>query len=588
MIIEVNQTLAEHLGFTPQEMLGHSVLEFTAPESREEMIRRMQAEDPGPYIALSLHKDGTRTIGEIRARQISYHGHPVRVVAMRDITAQKRAEEAVLASEAKFRSLFEHMSESVTIDEIVFDGTQRPIDWIIWDANPAYERIFQISREQAIGQRATLLYPFIKKARREFEDYAQCLERGEEVLIEFHDTNTGRHLLISAIPLGEHRFSTVSIDITERKQAEEERERLLQEVERRAAELDASFSAISDPILLFDTQGTVKRSNAAANALLGQEIIGKQHAELVGALTIRHLDGQLVQDNDSPVIRASRGEEVTDAHVLITDYQGRVSEMLISASPLQENHTIWGVISYWHDITERERMLREAEQHAADQQVFLHVVSHDLRTPLTIIDGHAQLVEDTLNDLGVDGVIQQSMHAIRRSIQRMVGMISDLVDVARLEGGQLTLTCQPVDLRAYLDDLLTRSAAVMDIARIQLEVPDDLPAIAADYNRLERIITNLLSNALKYSAPATPLKIHARQVDGEVEISVTDQGHGIAPADIPHIFERFYRVSNERKTEGLGLGLYITRQLVEAHGGRIWVESAVGEGSTFYFTLPVA
>ncbi len=107
-------------------------------------------------------------------------------------------------------------------------------------------------------------------------------------------------------------------------------------------------------------------------------------------------------------------------------------------------------------------------------------------------------------------------------------------------------------------------------------------------DRLERILTNLLSNALKYSDPGTPVWMQAQPLDGEVRIAVKDQGRGIAPEHVPHLFEKFYRADSSRKAEGIGLGLYITRLMVEAHGGRIWVESEVGKGSTFSFTLPIA
>jgi signal transduction histidine kinase len=150
-----------------------------------------------------------------------------------------------------------------------------------------------------------------------------------------------------------------------------------------------------------------------------------------------------------------------------------------------------------------------------------------------------------------------------------------------------TLNREAIDLHAYLPEFLQRSATAIDTTRIRLEVAADVPAVNADYNRLERIILNLLTNALKYSDPGTPVQLRAQRTDHVVEISVTDQGQGITPEDLPHIFERFYRAAGRRKAEGIGLGLYISKLLVEAHGGRIWAESAVGKGSTFSFTLPV-
>ena len=123
---------------------------------------------------------------------------------------------------------------------------------------------------------------------------------------------------------------------------------------------------------------------------------------------------------------------------------------------------------------------------------------------------------------------------------------------------------------------------------MHLDLPADLPPMLADPDRLETILLNLLQNAQKFSAPDSPIQVTAHAQDGTVMVSITDQGIGIAPEDLPRIFDRFYRVEHIRKAEGTGLGLYITKRLVEAHGGQIWVESEVGKGSTFSFTLPVA
>ncbi len=156
------------------------------------------------------------------------------------------------------------------------------------------------------------------------------------------------------------------------------------------------------------------------------------------------------------------------------------------------------------------------------------------------------------------------------------------------KGKELVLERHSIELIPYLTDLLKRSKSLMDIERIHLEIPPHLPCVDADYSRLERILVNLLTNALKYSPEDRPVIIRAAQQENQVIISVQDFGQGIEAEDIPHLFERFYRAKGARKTEGIGLGLFITRILVEAHGGRVWVESELGEGSVFSFSLPLA
>jgi PAS domain S-box-containing protein len=229
-----------------------------------------------------------------------------------------------------------------------------------------------------------------------------------------------------------------------------------------------------------------------------------------------------------------------------------------------------------------------ALHNAEEQQVLLHLVSHDLGTPLTVIQGHAEFVRDLLAEQGVDGEAANSLNAIRRSVRRMMTMIHDLTDMARLEGGRIELHREPVAMGAYLAEFLQRGSRALDVQRIHVDIAPDVPAAYADYDRLERIVTNLLSNALKYSEPDTPVQVRVGRADDSVLVSVTDHGRGILPDDLPHVFQRFYRSKGERRAEGIGLGLYITRLMVEAHGGRIWVESEVGTGSTFSFTLPAA
>ncbi len=152
-------------------------------------------------------------------------------------------------------------------------------------------------------------------------------------------------------------------------------------------------------------------------------------------------------------------------------------------------------------------------------------------------------------------------------------MIEDLTELARVEGGQLQLRCEPVEMGAYLRDFVQRSETVLDISRVHLDIAEQAPPVLADYDRLDRIVTNLLSNALKYSECDTPVQVRVSTRDDEVLVSITDHGRGISPDDISHLFQRFYRAKGERRAEGIGLGLYITNNwwtpTVDASGSRV-------------------
>ncbi|MBI2954678.1 MAG: response regulator [Chloroflexi bacterium] len=237
-----------------------------------------------------------------------------------------------------------------------------------------------------------------------------------------------------------------------------------------------------------------------------------------------------------------------------------------------------GLSVYLRDITERKR----AEQF---REEYIHNVSHDLRAPLTIIRGHANMIQRSANN--VDRVCK-SAEAIVTSVERMNAMIQDLVDSARLEASQLWPDIRAVSLAAFVSELLERVAGLMDSGRVKVHIRQDLPPVGADPNLLERILMNLLTNALKYSSPETEVLVRAKATGNEVVVSVADRGVGIAAEDMARIFERFYRTRGAREAEGLGLGLFIAKMLVEAQAGRIWGESEPGKGSAFSFTIPIA
>lgn len=283
-----------------------------------------------------------------------------------------------------------------------------------------------------------------------------------------------------------------------------------------------------------------------------------------------------------PVATADRAIGVFEAANFVhpegmEEYLQTVRDVLAPAATAID--VIWLHEEVRRRAEELSKLLRNLED-------FTRAVSHDLRTPLSIVLGQAQLAQRALV-AGQKDAASRSLEAVVASARRMNTIIEDLVDVARMEAGRIDLRREKVDLPELVAGLRERMAGVADASRIEIVRPrKPLPAVWADPDRLERILTNLLVNALKYSEQKVTVSFELR--DGEVVTSVTDHGIGIGPEDLAHIFQRFYQAKGVRKSEGLGLGLFITKMLVEAHGGRIWVESELGKGSTFSFTLPVA
>jgi PAS domain S-box-containing protein len=355
------------------------------------------------------------------------------------------------------------------------------------------------------------------------------------------------------------------------------------ELQASAAELDAALEAIPDGVVMYDGTGRLVRMNAAARRLCG-ETPNELAQSMPDPQPFRHVaapHGPPFPPEHAPLLRALQGETMQGVVAQIRTPDGRTAWTANSAAPIRAaDGTITGVIGSISDITD----LRALQEQQAD---LLRTLSHDLRSPLTSVLGQAELIPWYLDAGAEPDRLRGSADAIVHSAQRMDAMIQDLVDMARGESGQLRIQRTSTDLASFLPDVQRRFARDKDRARIRLQHPPRLPLVVVDPDRLERVLTNLLSNALKYSDQATTVVLSACCVGSDVVVSVADRGAGINPDDLQHIFERYYRAGATSTREGLGLGLYISRMLVEAMGGRIWVESSVGHGSTFSITLPV-
>ena len=219
---------------------------------------------------------------------------------------------------------------------------------------------------------------------------------------------------------------------------------------------------------------------------------------------------------------------------------------------------------------------------------FISNVSHELRTPLAALKALAEtLLEGALKDPPAARRFLQSMEA---EVDALSLMVTELLELSRIESGRVPLHFKPTRARDILDPAVERLALQAERAglTITLECSDDLPLINADIDRLEQVVVNLLHNAIKFTAAGGNVHVCAVQEGQMLKFSVQDTGIGIPPEDVPRIFERFFKGDRARAGSGTGLGLSIARHIVEAHSGRIWVESIEGEGSTFNFTIPCA
>ena len=240
------------------------------------------------------------------------------------------------------------------------------------------------------------------------------------------------------------------------------------------------------------------------------------------------------------------------------------------------------IIANVRDIT-RFRAAEEAKS------TFISVISHELKTPVSLIKGYASTLrrEDANWERGV---VDESLQVIEEESDRLAELIDNLLDATRFQAGNLKLELEDLAIDLLADEMAEKYQTQSTAHRFKTAFPTKFPMVRGDRKRLMQVLANLLNNAIKYSPGGGDVKISGHVRKDSVQISVSDQGIGIAEAEQERIFDRFYRVDNalSRETQGAGLGLYIVRAIVEAHSGRIWAESAGGAGTTFHFTLPLS
>jgi PAS domain S-box-containing protein len=356
---------------------------------------------------------------------------------------------------------------------------------------------------------------------------------------------------------------------------------LAEQAERQAAQWNAVVENMNDGVVVTGAAGEVVLVNPIGRAILGLPQVQELSPTFrLVALDLRRPDDGRLGDGESPFERARRGERFSDCEFVLVASDGVRSRLAFSGSTVRD-HTgaVILAIVVFRDVTE----LRRLERIKAE---YVSLVTHDLRTPLTIILGQADLLHRHIQDWGL-GTVAPNIESLRTSARRMNALIRDLANTWGAKAGGFELQPKPTVLAALAREVVVAVASPEEQARIRIEEAGALRAVTTDAERIKRVMANLLSNALKYSPPDAPVVVRIDQIGDEQIVSVTDQGPGISADDVPRLFEKFFRTEASKSVEGQGLGLYIARQIVEASGGRIWVETEPGRGCTFRFSLPI-
>jgi signal transduction histidine kinase len=356
------------------------------------------------------------------------------------------------------------------------------------------------------------------------------------------------------------------------------------EFQRRLSQLEAVLAGMSDALLIVDAAGRLVRLNRAARELLGVD-------ESTGGIVLGEpLDGELSSwwPGGSPelgtalrplVSAVRRGEPLSDVEVETQAGGRRV--LSFSSTPLRDAAgELRGGIVVFRDITSRRIVERLKDE-------VLQIASHDLKTPVTVMKGYARRLRRRLEQGTVDAEeLAAGLSTIDQESDHLVSLLDLLLDFSMVEAGRLELERRLADIVPLARGALASVGATTERHQVALDAHAEAVA-ECDAARIEQVLLNLLANAVKYSPDGGTVSVSVRADEADVTVSVRDEGIGIDPGEIGLIFERFYRAEGARRLEGSGLGLYICRAIVSAHGGQIWAESdGPGCGSRFSFSLP--
>jgi PAS domain S-box-containing protein len=339
------------------------------------------------------------------------------------------------------------------------------------------------------------------------------------------------------------------------------------------------LDAAAEGIYGIDPHGYTLFINPAASEMLGvrpDDVIGRPFEAVLG------LGGGARMDHGVNAIRATLSTAAPRAvpDGVFRRADGSSFPVEYASTPMLEAGRVTGAVITFRDVTERREVERMKDE-------FVSVVSHELRTPLTSIRGSLGLLAaGKLGEMPVKG--RRMLEIAVQNTDRLVRLINDILDIERIESGRVTMEVRRVRAAELAHQAVEVMSSMAEKAGVQLYAwADDLP-LTVDPDRILQVLTNLLSNAVKFSPPGGEVTVTAEPVGGDVLFRVQDQGRGIPEDRLESIFERFQQVdsSDARDKGGTGLGLAICRSIVQQHGGRIWVESQPGEGSTFFFTLP--
>ena len=596
--IEVNDTYIQTLGYSREELIGHTSVKLNLwanPKQRSEFTKRLTEDKKVKSFDVDVYTKSGKILTILFSGDIIYLNNiPHLITSANDITEYRIAEQKVKESEEKYRSLFENMNTGFAYHEVLVNDDNKPIDYRYIEANSQFEKLTGLKVSDIIGKTVTEVIPGIENDAADWiGKYGNVALTGEPLNAEDYSEALDRWYNVLGYSPKKRFFAVTFSDITDRKRAEKK----LKESEEKYRHL---YETSPYFIGLLDNKGILVDCNSSIYKFLSthikEDLIGKHFSKI---FLLIERNEYLIPLFEKVFKDAINGKNTGPIDFQLYRSSGGYFWLNVQGSLIDlENQKL--VQFFIQDISERKKAeliiqneiakLRELDQLKNE---FIIRTSHELNTPLVSICGS---VEFLLNYIKEDFSKQSRAHleTINSGGKRLKQLVENLFDILRIESRKFELDVENISLgniiKKCISDLnyLAKEREITISTSIQHEF-----YVKVDEVKIEQVFVNLLSNALKNTPHYGQISISSEEAQGYINTNITDTGTGFTEDEKTRIFEKFGKIEKYGKgmdiiTEGPGLGLYLSKKIVELHGGKIWLESeGRNKGSTFIVSLPI-